>query len=109
GDAATATRRLAHVRIEQVVVAATILHEEPLVVPGRAEGAILEVERREARAGGAPGVPDAHAPGAIAVPARDVEIAARLNHEVAESRSAQQGRAAIDCVSLPDATEMHAH
>ena len=41
--------------------------------------------------------------------ARSVQIAACLDHEVAQSVAAQDGDRAVDGIALPDTTEVDAH
>src|SRR5258708_38601612 len=67
------------------------------------------MDRREALPLGAGGIVDAEPPGAAVLVAADVEIAARLNHEVAQAGRTENRPRALDGVAFADAAEMDLH
>src|SRR5688572_20575091 len=91
------------------MVPPAIPHEEPLVVAGCTEGLVVQLQRGEDAVGRASRVADARPPGAVASAPRCIEVAARLDHEVANAMRPKHRGGAVHRKSLPDATEMDAH
>src|SRR5690606_10482005 len=106
GDTARRRRGIAGARVDDVVVALAVHVEGSRVVAGGAEGAILELDRREERPRLAAWVLDAADPrGAVRFAPRSVEVAAGLNEEGGEPMTAQHARGRVDDVTLGDAAE----
>src|SRR5205814_10565956 len=80
--AARQARRFAGGGIENVMIPATIFHEEALVVAGCAERAVREIELGEAVIRRTSGILDAEAPRPSVLESGNVDVAAGLNHEV---------------------------
>ena len=95
--------------IDDVMVAPSVLDEEPLIVAGRAEGAIRQSECREDAIGGPARVVNAQTPWPISPMSGDIHVAPGLDHEVSESAAPQNGRRTVDGITLADSAQMYAH
>src|SRR5580704_939808 len=83
-DAPATPGGLTDAEIENVMVAAAVLDEETLVVARGAERAVGQIECSEALVGRPARIADAEAPRTIATSPGDIEIAPRLDHEIAQ-------------------------
>src|SRR5207247_8384379 len=68
------------------------LDEEARVVARRAEGGVRQIDGCEAAARGPARIVDPEAPRPPVFPPRDVQIAARLNHEIVQAGPSQEDR-----------------
>src|SRR3979409_2468273 len=91
------------------MIAASVFHEEALVVARCAERAVRQIKLGEAVIRGTSRILDAEAPGTSVLQAGDVHVAAALNHEVAEAALSKKTNGAIDRVAFADAAQVSGH
>src|SRR5262245_409220 len=91
------------------MITASVLDEKSGVIAGRAECALRQVDSRKDPVRWSPRILNAKPPWTITHCPSDVHIATELNHEIVEAPLAQDASGTIDCISFPNAAEVHDH
>src|SRR5215471_12072123 len=91
------------------MVPPSILDEKPLVVAGRAEGAVGHIHRGENFVLRTARILDSKPPGTIAGTAGHVQVTAKLDHEIVETALPQHLIGAVDGVAFADSAQVGDH
>jgi len=91
------------------MIAPAILDERPFVITRGTERTIRQIDRRENMVRWTARILNAEMPGMAILQAGDIQIAARLDHEVADVVRAEDSGAAVDRVPFSDPAQVDTH